>query len=118
MSAAKGLSELFQSPTLKSALMHKGTTWQFIHLVQGLLGKASWDGEDVIEEDLSVEVEAVLNDRPLTYLSSTTGDPKPLAPSHLLCECRIVPLPHPEVGDDEISDPNYHSADQLRSKMD
>ena len=30
----------------------------------------------------------------------------------------IVPLPHPEVGDDEISDPNYHSADQLRSKMD
>ena len=30
MSAAKELNELFQSPTLKSALMHKGTTWRFI----------------------------------------------------------------------------------------
>ena len=30
MSAAKELNELLQSPTLKSALMHKGTTWRFI----------------------------------------------------------------------------------------
>ena len=60
----------------------------------------------------------MLNDCPLTYLPSATGDPEPLTPSHLLCGDRIVPLPHPDVGDEEISDPDYHSADQLRSKVD
>ena len=60
----------------------------------------------------------MLNDHPLTYLPSATGDPEPLTPSHLLCGHRIVPLPHPYVGDEEISDPDYHSADQLRSKED
>ena len=65
-----------------------------------------------------VEVKAVLNDQPQTYLSSATGDPEPLTPSHLLCGRRIVPLPHPDVGDEEISDPDYQCADQLRSKVD
>ena len=46
-------------------------------------------------QTIIVEVEATLNDRPLTYLSSTTEDPEPLTPSHLLCGHRIVPLPHP-----------------------
>ena len=65
-----------------------------------------------------VEVEAALNDRPLTYLSSATGDPQPLTPSHLLCGRRIVPLPYPDVDEEEITDPDYYSADQLRSKVD
>ena len=60
----------------------------------------------------------MLNDHPLTYLPSAIGDPEPLTPSHLLCGHRIVPLPHPDVGDEEISDPDYHSTDQLRSKVD
>ena len=135
MSAAKELNELSQSPTLKSALMHKGTTWRFIPK------RAPWYGgfwERLIEivklslkktlgqalvtltvlQTTIIEVEAVLNDRPLTYLPSATGDPESLTPSHLLCGHRTVPLPHPDVGDEEISDPDYHSADQLRSKVD
>ena len=48
-----------------------------------------------------VEVEAVLNDRPLTYFSSTPDDPEPLTPSHLLCGRRIVALPHAFIEDDE-----------------
>ena len=60
----------------------------------------------------------VLNDRPLTYLTSTTGDPEPLTPSHLLYGRRIVSLPHPDVEDDEISDPDFHSAEQLRIRVD
>ena len=64
-----------------------------------------------------VEVEAVLNDRPLTYLSSTTEDPEPLTPSHLLYGRRIVSLPHPVVENDEESDPDYYSSDQMRTKV-
>ena len=65
-----------------------------------------------------VEVEAVLNDRPLTYFSTTAGDPEPLTPSHLLCGHRIVHLPHP-MRDEELTDPDYcQSANQLRTKVD
>ena len=79
-SAAKELNELFQSPTLRSALMHKGTIWRFIP------NKAPWYGgfwERLVEmvkmslkkilgralitlpvlQTTIVEVEAVLNDR-------------------------------------------------------
>ena len=35
-------------------------------------------------QTLVVEIEAVLNDRPLTYLSADIDDPEPLTPSHLL----------------------------------
>lgn len=61
-----------------------------------------------------VEVEATLNDRPLTYLSSTTEDPEPLTPFHLLCGHRIIPLPHPIVGDDEESNQDYYPSNHGR----
>ena len=122
---------MFQSPTLKSALMHKGTTWKFIPKrapwYGGLVGMVKMSLKKTLGrafitltvlQTTIVEVEAVLNDRPLTHLSSATGDLEPLTPSHLLCGRRIVPLPHPNVTDEEISDPDYHSADQLRSKID
>jgi len=32
-----------------------------------------------------VEIEAILNDRPLTYVSMELRDPEPLTSSHLLC---------------------------------
>ena len=63
------------------------------------------------------EVEAILNDRPLTYLSPTTDNPEPLTPSHLLCERRIVSLPHPVAEDDEESDPDYYSSNQIRADL-
>jgi len=80
-SAAKKLSKLFQSSTLKSALMHRGTVWKFIPK------RAPWYGGfwerliGVVKVSLKktlgrayvtlpvlqttiVEVEAVINDRP------------------------------------------------------
>ena len=53
-----------------------------------------------------VEIEAVLNDRPLTYVSADLKDPEPLTPSHLLCGRRITSLPH-MIMDDEISDSTF-----------
>jgi len=132
-SAAKELNKLFQSSTLKSALMHKGTVWKFIPK------RAPWYGGfwerliGVVKISLKktlgrafvtlsvlqttiVEVEAVINDRPLTYFSSATEDPQPLTPSHLLCGRQIVSLPHPDVNEEEIIDPDYPSPNRLRSK--
>jgi len=56
---------------------------------------------------LIVEVEAVLNDRPLTYLSSDIRDPQPLTPSNLIYGHRIVMLPHLLCEDDETTDESF-----------
>jgi len=48
---------------------------------------------------LVTEVEAVLNSRPLTYVSSEDLE-EPLTPSHLLVGYRIMTLPDPSVSDD------------------
>jgi hypothetical protein len=52
-----------------------------------------------------VEIEAILNDGPLTYLSSDVQDGEPLTPAHLLYGRRITSLPYPDNGD-ESEDPN------------
>lgn len=48
---------------------------------------------------LIIEVEAVLNSRPLAYLSSEDVE-EPLTPSHLLVGYRILTLPDPTIPDD------------------
>ena len=48
---------------------------------------------------LVTEVEAVLNSRPLTYVSSEDTT-EPLTPSHLLVGYRILTLPDPTIPDD------------------
>ena len=45
-------------------------------------------------ETIVVEIEAILNDRPLTFVSSEMGDPELLTPAHLLHGHRITCLPH------------------------
>ena len=35
-------------------------------------------------QTIVTEIEAVLNDRPITYMSSDVSDPEPLTPAHLL----------------------------------
>ena len=111
LSAADELKELFTSPLLSDTLSKKGVQWQFIPKC------APWYGEfweqpigltkSSLKKILSrtfttlldlqtliVEIEAILNDRPLTHLSSDVTDPEPLTPSHLIYSRRIVMLPH------------------------
>ena len=58
-------------------------------------------------QTLVVEVEAILNDRPLTHVSSDFDDPEPLTPAHLLHGHRIVSLPHEEVEEWDLDDPTF-----------
>ena len=53
-----------------------------------------------------IEVEAVLNSRPLTYPYVDINDASPLTPSHFLCGHRLLALPDTRVSVQE-SDPDY-----------
>ena len=60
-----------------------------------------------ILQTLIVEVEAVLNNRPLTHLSFDIKDPQPLTPCNLIYGHHIVMLPHLLCKDDETTDESF-----------
>ncbi|XP_048587816.1 uncharacterized protein LOC125570309 [Nematostella vectensis] len=130
-SAATELEHLFNSPTLKQELGKQGIDWKFI------LKRAQWYGgfwkrligltkttlkkvlgrtsiNLVTLQTVVMEIEAILNDRPLTYVSPDINDEDPLTPSHILYGRRITSLPHPDTDADELTDPSYGNDDHLR----
>ena len=64
-------------------------------------------------QTLVVEVEAILNDRPLTYVSPDPGDEEPLTPAHLLHGHRIISLPHERI---EEEDPTFGSLTDINRR--
>ena len=133
LSANNELRELFQSHALKKTLARQGIDWQFItkrapwyggfwerligltkSSIKKVLGRASVNLRTL--QTIVVEVEAILNDRPLTYVSSDIKDPEALTPAHLLYGRQITSLPHPLVENDEMSDPTYRSSTEIQRK--
>ncbi|XP_064619520.1 uncharacterized protein LOC135482967 [Lineus longissimus] len=64
---------------------------------------------------LLTEVEAILNDRPLTCIGET-DTPAPLTPAHLLNGRQITGLPHEAVDLDEIADRNFMDTSSLTKR--
>ena len=62
-------------------------------------------------QTLIVEMEAHLNNRSLTYVSSDLNEPKPLTPSHLLYGRIINTVPHPLTAQDEVIDGDFQESD-------
>ena len=71
------------------------------------------DLSDELDELITVitEIEAMINERPLTYVSSDLDEPVPLTPSMLVHGCQLTLLPHYSVSADELEDLDYN-ADQ------
>lgn len=122
-SAAKELEKLFNSTILNEQLSRQRTMWQFIPkrapwyggFWERLIGLTKTTLKKVLGrtfisliklQTIVVEIEAILNDRPLTYTSTDLNDPEPLCPSHLLYGRRIVSLPYP-LDDEDPKDPDY-----------
>ena len=133
LSAAEELRTLMQLPEVKQELGKKGVTWRFIPkrapwyggFWERLIGITKTAIKKVLGrrhislsmlETIIVEIEATLNDRPLTFVSSELGDPEPLTPANLLHGRRITCLPHQDIDIDELQDPTYSEASQLRKK--
>ena len=57
-------------------------------------------------QTIVVEVEAVLNNHPLTHVLSESSDADPITPSHLLYGRFIVSLPYQDVQQYEVDDPS------------
>ena len=124
MVVAEELLKLFNSTLLTETLSRKGVMWKFIPkrapwyggFWERLIGLTKTALKKVLGHTYAtlsslqmiiVEVEAVFNDRPLTYIPSDMSDPEPLTPAHLLYGRRVTSLPHPMVDDEDISDPDY-----------
>ena len=75
--------------------------------IQKVIGKALLSKSDL--ETLIVQVEARLNDRPLTYASSDIRDLSPITPSSLIMGHRIREFPC-EIDFDQFNDPEFGTA--------
>ena len=111
--AANHLKKLFNSPAVLEAFSRRGTEWRFIPArapwyggfwerligltktsLKKILGRRFVSMETL--QTIMTEIEAVLNDRPLTHVSSNLHDLEPLTPSHLLYCRKMTSLPYPE----------------------
>ena len=60
----------------------------------------------------------MLNDRPLTYMSSEIMDPEALTPAHLIYGRRILSIPYALDDPEEIVDPTYIGDRDMRKWVD
>ncbi|XP_052268234.1 uncharacterized protein LOC127869617 [Dreissena polymorpha] len=120
IAAANHLKKLFNSQVVQEELSRKGTEWRFIPKrapwyggfwerlialtktsLKKILGRRYVSMETL--QTIVTEIEAVINDRPLTHVSSSIDDLEPLTPSHLLYGRKMTSLPHhTHLPDDEM----------------
>lgn len=96
---------------VQEAIPSSVTGVDFTAAIKSSLSKASITLTDI--QTLAIGVEAVLNDRPITYVSIDYADEELLTPFHLLNGRRITSLPYP-IANDDSSDPYYGSAYDMR----
>lgn len=134
LAAANHIQKIFQSPNVQEQLTQQGTVWQFIPkrapwwggwwerligltktAIKKVLGRAQVTYQILLT--VVTEVEAILNDRPITYVASGLDDPEPLTPSHLLCGRRLTSLPYQDVSSEDTISPGTSSYSSLTKRV-
>ncbi|GFW47008.1 integrase catalytic domain-containing protein [Trichonephila clavipes] len=106
----KNLLKIISDPTVKAFYASHKIYWQFImerapwwggfyeRLIRTVklalrktVGRATLFRDEL--ETLLIEIEGVLNSRPLTYIFSEFDEPEPLTPSHMILGRRVNSLP-------------------------
>jgi len=133
LAAAEELQSLFSLVELAKNLSKKGVEWHFIPkrapwfggfwerligLTKSALKKTLGRTHATLEslQTIVVEVEAILNNHPLTHCSTDIKDMDLITPSHLLYGRSIISLPYQEVQDDQIDDPTYGNDTDIRKR--
>ena len=110
--ASTYLKSMFETHKVRDHMANIGVDWQFIperapwyggwwegligltkQTLKKILGCALVDLETL--QTVVTEVESILNDRPLTYVSTHLDDPDPLTPAHLMNGRKIRSFPFP-----------------------
>jgi hypothetical protein len=124
LSAADELKKLFDSRTVQNYLANRRVEWEFIPkrapwfggfyerligltklTLKKVLGRA-YISADEMQTVLS-EIEATINDRPLTFLSGDPTDMLPLTPSHLVNGRTVTTVPYLTLDENELNDPTF-----------
>ena len=112
IASSEELKRLFDSHKVQNILSSQGIEWRFnpkrapwfggwwerlVGLtktsLKKILGRSLIDLETL--QTVITEIESILNNRPLTYVSTDYGESEPLTPAHLLYGRMITPLPYP-----------------------
>ena len=82
-----------------------GNAWLDEEALKKMLGRTKLKFNEF--RTIVTEIEAILNNRPLTYVSSDLEDPQALTPSHLLYGDRLTSLPYDPSVEEELLDPSF-----------
>ena len=134
LSAAAELKALFSSPSLTDTLARTGVEWKFIpkrapwfggfwerligltkSVLKKVLGRAFTTLNSL--QTLIVEIEGILNNRPLTTAPTDINDPDPITPAHLLYGRKVACVPYHVTTEYDYSDPDFGDTNiQTRAK--
>lgn len=91
----------------------EGSVKSFKHHLKRVLAHANLTYEEM--NTVLVQIESILNSRPLTPLSSDPRDLVPLTPAHFLIGRTLMMLPSPQVNDTTLSVSRYMRTHQLKA---
>ena len=132
VNAANFLEDIKDDPQINQHLTSINCEWKFIPArapwfgaiwerligilkvgLRKILGKALVTFDEL--HTILVELEATINDRPLTYSSSEFNELDPITPSHLLKGRRLKTFPNTQT--DYLSDPPFNTTSNLRERV-
>ena len=129
-SGAKVLQELMENEKVINWMTTVKCEWKFIPvkapwygaiwercigIVKAGIKKVLWRALVTVEELKTVllELEAAINDRPLSYVYSDLNEPLPVSPSLLMYGRQLRTFPRYQIEDEDVEDPNWGNEEYM-----